>query len=47
MSLLATLTVVSILFWGTKNQNRINSSDFVDYGLAPLYSNRANGTLYI
>ena len=31
--------MVSILFQAIKNQNRINSSDFVDYGLA-LY-NRA------
>jgi hypothetical protein len=27
--------MVSNLVWGIKNQNRINSSDFVDHGLAP------------
>ncbi len=30
-----TIFTVSILAWVIKNQNRINSSDFVDYGLAP------------
>jgi len=27
--------MISILVWDIKNQNRINSSDFVDHGLAP------------